>query len=212
MEWDIGVEKPRFPFSKTTEMKKYSKYIFLAASLILLAVFTAPIWQITLEAPQYPDGVTMYIWINKISGDTPGTLQNINILNHYVGMKMIEPESIPELKFFPIVIIAMSAIGVAFAFVNNHKFWLAWLITMVVLGALGIYDFYLWEYDYGHNLAPDAPIKIPGMAYQPPLLGSKMLLNFNATSLPYIGSIFLALSMLLAGVAWWTRKLSLATT
>ena len=38
----------------------------------------------------------MYIWVNKIGGESKSTLQNINILNHYVGMKKIDPESIPE--------------------------------------------------------------------------------------------------------------------
>jgi copper chaperone NosL len=83
-------------------------------------------------------------------------------------------------------------------FTNNRKLWLAWGILIIVLGALGIYDFYLWEYDYGHNLAQDAPIKIPGQAYQPPLIGSKMLLNFNAISYPYYGAIFIAISLLCA--------------
>ncbi len=48
-------------------------------------------------------------------------------------------------------------------------------------------DFYLWEYDYGHNLKPDAAIVVPGMTYQPPLLGYKQLLNFGAYSYPYTG-------------------------
>ena len=74
------------------------------AAICLLTLFLFPMWQITLLAPQYPDGVSLHIWINKIGGETPGTLQNVNILNHYVGMKYIEPESIPELTYFPIMI------------------------------------------------------------------------------------------------------------
>ena len=146
-------------------MSRLPKIIFIVAAVSLLGTFLAPIWRITLEAPQYPEGVTMYIWINKISGNDPGTLQNINILNHYVGMKMIEPESIPELKYFPKVIIGMSLLGIVFGFINKKELWLAWGILLLILGALGIYDFYLWEYDYGHNLADDAAIKIPGQAY-----------------------------------------------
>lgn len=185
---------------------KISKIIFLIGSLSLLFIFIAPIWRITLEAPQYPDGVTLYIWVNKISGDTPGTLQNINILNHYIGMKYIEPESIPELKYFPMVVIGMSLLGILAGFLNNEKLWISWVVLLIILGALGIYDFYLWEYDYGHNLADDAPIKIPGMAYQPPLFGSKMLLNFNAISYPHTGSIFIALPMILGVIASYFKR------
>ncbi len=190
----------------TCSMKHLPRFLFILGSLLLLLVFTAPIWRITLEAPQYPGGVTMYIWINKLGGKEPGTLQNINILNHYVGMKMIEPESIPELKYFPKVIIIMSFIGVFLGFLNNRKLWLAWLMTLILLGALGLYDFYLWEYDYGHNLSDDAPIKIPGQVYQPPFIGEKMLLNFNAISYPHTGAIFIGLAMIFGLTAFIIRK------
>ena len=176
-------------------MRHLPRIIFIIGAVAMLGTFLAPIWRITLEAPQYPKGISMYIWINKIGGSERGTLQNINILNHYVGMKMIEPESIPELKYFPKVIIAMAVLGLIFGLLNNKKLWLTWGIILIVLGILGMYDFYLWEYDYGHNLSPEAAIKVPGMAYQPPLFGSKMLLNFNAISYPHYGSIFIGIAL-----------------
>lgn len=76
-----------------------------------------------------------------------------------------------------------------------------WIVLFIVTAAIGLYDFYMWEYDYGHNLNPHAAIKIPGMAYQPPLLGSKMLLNFNAISMPHIGSWILVTVVILSIVA-----------
>ena len=186
-------------------MKALPKILFIVAAISLLGMFTAPIWRISLLAPQYPQQLTMYIWINQITGDEPGTLQNINILNHYVGMKKIEPESIPELKFFPKVILAMVALGVILGFTNNKKMWIAWLVILAILGTLGIYDFYLWEYDYGHNLDPSAAIKVPGMAYQPPLFGTKMLLNFKATSLPHLGSLFIVIAFALGIIAIYLK-------
>lgn len=179
------------------------------AALMLIGLFFFPIWKIRLEAPQYPDGVNMYIWINKITGDSPSTLQNINILNHYIGMQYITPDSIPELTYFPYVVIAMMILGVGIAFTKNKKLFIFWGALLLVLGILGMYDFYLWEYDYGHNLSSTAPIKIPGMVYQPPLFGSKMLLNFNAISLPHYGSIFLALAFgfnFLSFTSFWKKK------
>ncbi len=186
-------------------MKNLPRIIFLIATLTLLGMFTAPIWRISLKAPQYPQKLTMYIWINQITGDEPGTLQNINILNHYVGMKPIDPDSIPELKYFPKVILAMAALGLVFALINSRKLWIAWVVTLIILGILGIYDFYLWEYDYGHNLSPEAAIKVPGMAYQPPLFGSKMLLNFEAISLPHLGSVFIMTAMIGAAYAIYLK-------
>lgn len=187
-------------------MKNLPKIIFIVGALALLGTFLSPIWSITLKAPQYPNGVEMYIWINKLSGATSGTLQNINILNHYVGMKMIEPESIPELKYFPKIIIAMSVIGLIFGLINNKKLWIFWGVVLLILGILGIYDFYLWEYDYGHNLSDEAAIKVPGQAYQPPLIGSKMLLNFKAISYPYYGSIFIGITIICTSLAVYLKK------
>jgi copper chaperone NosL len=184
-------------------MKNLPRIVFIVGVLSLLLVFAFPLWQITLFAPQYTDGITMYIWVNKISGNEPGVLQNINILNHYIGMQKIEPDAIPELKYFPFVIYGMVAMGMVLFFVNKAKGFIGWTIVLILLGILGIYDFYLWEYDYGHNLATDAPIKIPGMVYQPPLFGRKMLLNFEAFSYPHLGSLFLGLSIALGLVASW---------
>ena len=171
-----------------------------AASLVLLFLF--PLWRITLEAPQYPEGISMYIWVNKITGDTPSTLQNINILNHYIGMKFIEPDSIPELTYFPYIAIGMIVLALLGVLINKKQYYLAWTVLMLVLAGLGIYDFYLWEYDYGHNLSPEAPIKIPGMVYQPPLIGSKMLLNFNAISMPHVGGYALGASVFFGALAF----------
>ncbi len=198
-------DRARALFNKI-RMKNLPKILFITGSLSLLLVFTAPIWRITLEAPQYPDGVTMYIWVNKIGGESKSTLQNINILNHYVGMKEIDPDSIPELKYFPIIVIVMALLGVGAGLTGNKKLWFTWMAFLILLGALGIYDFYLWEYEYGHNLSPDAPIKIPGMVYQPPLIGEKQLLNFNAISYPHIGSIFIATPIFLGAIAVYLKS------
>jgi copper chaperone NosL len=187
-------------------MKNLPRILMLLAAFLLIFLFFFPIWKITLVAPQYPGGISMYIWINKITGDTPGTLQNINILNHYVGMQNIEPDSIPELKFFQYIIAAMGFIALILAYINKKYLFLAWAVLFVLLGIAGIYDFYLWEYDYGHNLSPTAPIKVPGMAYQPPLFGKKMLLNFEASSYPNWGSLFFGLSVLSGFAAFYFSK------
>ena len=181
------------------------------AALSLLTLFVFPMWKIVLYAPQYPDGVEMHIYINKIGGNSPGTLQNINILNHYVGMKYIEPDSIPELKYFQYVIMAMIGLGLLMALLNHKTGYLLWTILFVIICVLGMYDFYLWEYDYGHNLSDTAPIKIPGASFQPPLFGRKVIINFTAVSLPHIAGYFVGLSMLLGASAWWFKRKKIAT-
>lgn len=185
---------------------KTSRLSMIVGSLMLLLVFLVPIWKIRLEAPQFPEGINMYIWVNQITGDTESTLQNMNILNHYIGMQKIEPDSIPELQYFPYILIFMCILGVIIGLFADRKYFMAWVVLLLLLGLLGIYDFYMWEYNYGHNLNPMAPIKVPGMVYQPPLIGSKYLLNFKAISYPVTGTYILGVSSILAIFAFFKSK------
>lgn len=187
-------------------MQFKSNFIFILGALLPLLLFFFPMWQITLEAPQFMEPLRLYIWIDQITGGTENTLQNVNILNHYVGMAKIKPDMFWELDVFPWIVAGMSALGVIFGIIGNKKLFLFWGILWVVLSIAGIYDFYLWEYDYGHNLDPTAPIKIPGQSYQPPLLGGKTILNFYAFSFPAIGALFLGLGILLGFVSYWLKK------
>ena len=100
----------------------------------------------------------------------------------------------------------MALLGVAFGFYGKKNLYLLWFVTMVIFAAIGLYDFYLWEYDYGHNLDPTAAIKIPGQGYQPPLIGSKVILNFKAFSLPTAGAYFLFVGMVMTLVAYFVAK------
>ncbi len=182
-------------------MHPTSKKILLVSALILIGVYFFPLWNINLEAPQYPEGLGLRIWVNQITGFKENDLQNINGLNHYIGMKPIDPDDIPELKIMPFAIGFMIAFGLFNAFKGNRKTVYIWIILFLILGAIGLYDFYIWEYNYGHNLDPNAPIKVPGMTYQPPLIGSKQLLNINAISLPSVSSYLILISIVLALVA-----------
>lgn len=190
-------------------MKK-SKILMLIGVVLLGGLFLFPLWNITLEAPQYPEPIGMDIWINKISDHNPNDLKNINLMNHYVGMKEI-PEHLKEFEIFPWVVGGMIILGLIFGFIGNHKLFLVWFIMMSIFGILAMYDFYLWEYDYGHNLDPKAAIKFTNpdgtpMAYQPPLIGSKVILNFRAISLPLTGAYLLFTGMILSLVAFFVGR------
>ncbi|MDR8393182.1 hypothetical protein NC796_18650 [Aliifodinibius sp. S!AR15-10] len=184
-------------------MTRQNKILMAIAALMLVGVYLFPIWSISLEAPQYPEGIGLNIWVDTIEGKQPQDLQNINGLNHYIGMKPITPESIPELQIMPPLFLLLILGGLAVAGWGSRKWIMVWLILFVALAIVGLADFWLWEYDYGHNLDPNAPIKIPGMSYQPPLIGTKQLLNMRTTSMPHIGFIFALISMGLAGLTWW---------
>jgi copper chaperone NosL len=160
-----------------------SRIMVLLGSAIMLAGFFTPIWRIELSAPQYPEGLLMQIWIDDITGD----IDTINGLNHYIGMGYIKPEMFPEFKIMPIVLGVLIGLGFLVAIIGKPRILLAYCILLVLAGVAGMVDFYMWGYDYGHNLDPQAAIKIEDMAYQPPLIGYKQLLNFGAYSIPDTG-------------------------
>lgn len=190
-------------------MKK-SKLLMLIGSVLLLGLFVLPLWNITLEAPQYPIPLGMDIHITKFEDTHEHDIKNINLMNHYVGMQYI-PEQIPEFKIFPWVIGIMVALGVLIGFKGNYKLYLVWFIVMALLGTAGMYDFYLWEYDYGHNLDPKAIMNFKNpdgtpMGFQPPLFGTKDILNFTAHSYPRAGAYFMFVGMLLTFIAFFVGK------
>lgn len=181
------------------------------ASLLPLALFIMPLWTIELGAPQYPEPLGMEIWINKIDGIKAGDIQNINLMNHYVGMKKI-PEHMKEFDLFPYVVIGLSLLGIIFAFLGKRILYFIWFWGYILLGTIGMYDFYLWEYEYGHSLDPKAAIKFMDetgklLTYQPPLFGTEHILNFEATSLPGTGAYFLAAAIAFSGIAYYLGRI-----
>ncbi|MEK7433567.1 MAG: nitrous oxide reductase accessory protein NosL [Cyanobacteriota bacterium] len=166
-------------------MKKISRILIVIISIVMGIAYALPLWKIYLIAPQYPEGLSMKIGISSISGD----LGTINGLNHYIGMKTIEVNSIKELFYMPYILAYMIIFGFFVAFKNKFSILLIWFSSITLIGILGLLDFYNWTYDYGNNLDPHAAIKIPGMSYQPPVIGTKQLLNFTASSYPDAGGI-----------------------
>lgn len=176
-------------------MTSRARWMVLIASLVMATAYVLPLWRVDLIAPQYPEGLGMYITIDGVDGLKPNDLNNINNLNHYIGMKAIVPEAIPELRFMPWILAALIAGGLAVAASGKRLALHVWGAALGLLLVAGLADFYRWGYDYGHDLDEEmAIIKVPGMSYQPPLIGSKKLLNFRATSWPSGGGIALGLA------------------
>jgi len=178
------------------KLKPYSRWIIAVSAMLLVSAYFVPLWQILMWAPQYPEGLEMKIWINTLSGD----VKIISALNHYIGMKHIEVSMFPEFNYMIYIVAFIIGIGLLTALLNRR--FMLWVYSIVVISAgIGaLVDFYLWGYDYGHNLNPTAPIVVPGMSYQPPLIGTKQLLNFTAFSGPDIGGwIFLVSGVMVIG-------------
>ena len=173
-----------------------SRLVIAVSALLMLSAYFVPLWQILMWAPQYPEGLGMKIWINNITGD----VKIISALNHYIGMRHIEVSMFAEFKYMIYIVAFVIVFGLLVSIVNRRVMLVAYLSLILASGIGALVDFYLWGYDYGHNLDPKAAIVVPGMAYQPPLIGTKQLLNFTAFSGPDVGGwIFLTAGILAFG-------------
>jgi copper chaperone NosL len=173
------------------------RMIWLAA-LVLLPVFffpVLPIWTMKLWAPQYREGLTLTIYTNTIKGD----LQNINTLNHYVGMHRITPDDFKEFRYLPQALTFFGLMALIAGLVNRR--WVAFLGWLAFSG-FAIYmfsDYAKWLWSYGHDLDPRAAIKLP--EFTPPLIGFSKMANFKVLSMPGPGTVLLGLAWLLGPLA-----------
>ncbi len=189
----------------------------MVGPLLLLGLYVFPLWNIMLGAPQYPDPLGINIHIDGIRDVNEFDIQNIDGLNHYIGMKTLpKPEEMWEFSTFPIVIGIMIFLGSLIGLLGffgklSYKWFLGWFILMSVLGVMGMYDFNEWMIDYGTNLDPHAIMKLANpdgtpMTYKPPLFGHTKMLNFDVTSLPSTGAWFMFTGMMLTVVAFFVGR------
>lgn len=176
-----------------SKLSVLSRVLLVVAAIGLIFVLYLPIWRIELDAPQYPEGLALKIHANGLKGN----VDIINGLNHYIGMKTLHNEDFIEFTILPYAIIFFSVLFALAAILNRRRWLNLAFILFVAFGIIAMVDFWRWEYNYGHNLDPNAAIVVPGMAYQPPLIGFKQLLNFGAYSIPDKGGwIFIGAGVL----------------
>jgi copper chaperone NosL len=191
---------------KNDKLKLWIRFLLIICGLALVAVLYVPLWRIDLDAPQYPEGLRLLIYPNKLTGN----VDIINGLNHYIGMKTLHTADFFEFTILPYIIGFFALLFVVTGVVASRRLLYFLFVLFVSFGVLAMYDFWRWEYNYGHNLNPDAAIIVPGMAYQPPLIGFKQLLNFGAYSIPDKGGwIFVSVGVLLllvTVIVWRSSK------
>lgn len=186
------------------------RLLLVVAFLFLIPTYLLPLWKMTMFAPQYPEGLRLEIYSYKLEGGNHGQdVKEINILNHYIGMRDLTAADFTEFKWIPFVV-GMLALLILRAPVHGK---MSDLIDVTVLyfyfGLFSLWSFGFKLYSYGHTLAPTASVKVP--PFMPPLFGYKKLANFEVYSYPAAGSYSLAavaLVLLIALVLGWRQTLS----
>lgn len=189
----------------TKKISILSRILLLLAAIALAISIYVPIWRIELSAPQYPEGLVMLIFADKLGGD----VDIINGLNHYIGMQTLHAENFIEFTVLPYIIGAYAIMTLAAAIIGRKKVLYILLALFILFGIVAMVDFWRWEYNYGHNLDPNAAIIVPDMSYQPPLIGYKQLLNFGAYSIPDKGGwLFLGSGVLMVLAVFYEYRLN----
>jgi hypothetical protein len=177
------------------------RLLVLAAALLLVAIYVAPLWNLTMFAPQYPEGLRLDIYSYKLVGGNGGQdLKEINVLNHYIGMRDLIVDDFTEFKWLPFVVGAIGLLYLRTAVLGTVGGLVDVLVLNVYFSAFALWSFGYKMYVYGHTLAPTAAVKVP--AFMPPMFGYKQLANFEVYSYPQAASYALALSTLLLFTAF----------
>ena len=140
-----------------------SRLLLIIAAIGLVFVFYKPIWRIELSAPQYPEGISLTIHANDLKGD----VNIINGLNHYIGMKTLHKEDFIEFTLLPYCFVFFVIAFILAAIINRRRWLNILFIMFLAFGIIAIIDFWRWEYNYGHNLNPNAAIIVPGISSIP---------------------------------------------
>lgn len=186
------------------ELSRQSRILVIVAALLLIPAAFLPVWKITLVAPQYPDGLSLMIYPGKVTGE----IQEVNVLNHYIGMKEISQDEFPEFRFIPFLILRFLALAALAALVARMEIGALGWIDFTIFGIIMLVDFQHWLYEYGHNLSPSAPIAME--PFTPKFIGTTQVANFTVESWPAIGAILMGIAGALGPLAvlleWRKRR------
>jgi hypothetical protein len=181
------------------------RVLLILAALLLVSVYTFPLWNLTMFAPQYPEGLRLDIYAYKLVGGNGGQdIKEINVLNHYIGMRDLVAEDFTEFKWIPFVVGALSLLFVRAAVHGKMAGLVDVTVLYVYFSAFSLWSFAYKLYQYGHSLAPTAAVRVD--PFMPPMFGYKQLANFEVYSYPSLSSYALAgaavLLLLAVLVAW----------
>lgn len=177
-----------------SKLSGFGRSLMVLAGIVMAGSIFFPIWEIQLFAPQYPEGLVLYINADGLTGN----VDIINGLNHYIGMQTLHNENFIEFSILTYIVWGIVALILLTALIGRRRGLYILTIGFILFSLVAMLDFYRWNYNYGHNLDPNAAIKVPGMSYQPPILGYKQLLNFGAYSIPALGGyLYIACGALL---------------
>ena len=181
------------------------RLLLVGAAVLLTGTLAVPLWNLTMFAPQYPDGLRMDIYSHTLQGGRNGQdVREINVLNHYIGMRDLSSENFTEFKWMPFAIGVLALIALRSAVHGTMASLVDSFVMFAYFGAFSLWSFANKLYLYGHNLAPGAPVKVA--PFSPPVFGYQQIANFEVYSYPRAGTYLMlaagATLVLALALAW----------
>jgi hypothetical protein len=174
--------------------------LLVLAVVLLVPSYFFPLYDMTMFAPQYPEGLRLHIYSWKLDGGNAGQdVREINVLNHYIGMKDLDTAEFSEFKWMPFVIGILGLLFLRGALLGKMSHLVDVLVLFLYFGGFSLWSFAYKMYRYGHDLLPTASVKVD--PFLPPLFGYKKLANFEVYSYPGLGSYALLAATLVLVVA-----------
>ena len=184
------------------------RLLLVLAALLLIPAYLAPLWTMTMFAPQYPDGLRLQIYSYKLAGGNAGQdVKEINVLNHYIGMHDLAEADFHEFQWLPLAVGILGLLFLRAAVHGELAQSLDVLVLYVYFAAFSLWSFAYKLWAYGHHLAPTAAVKVA--PFMPPVFGRKQLANFEVYSYPAAASYAMAAASVLviaAFVLGWRRS------
>jgi hypothetical protein len=168
----------------------------LGAAFVLLISLFLPYWVLNLKAPQFPDGLTITAYVNRLEGDV-GELEG---LNHYVGLGSFEDAAVLERSVAVFAVLGLAALLAAGLYI--HSRWVLLLtLPALVFPIVFLADLQYWLYDFGHNLDPLAPLAAAVGEFTPPIFGTSKIAQFHTLALPGFGLLLALAASVMVGWA-----------
>ncbi len=197
----IGPRVPPDLFRRDPLRYRLPAMLMMVGALVFIVSALLPWWHMKLHAPQYPKGLTLEAHVNSMSGD----VDEIDILNHYIGMRPLTEAAPLERKLAWFAVTAMAASLIAASF--TRTWWAAiFSLPMIIFPAVFLLDLRYWMHDFGMNLNPEAPLSNSIKPFSPPVLGHGSIGQFTTDATVGSGLLTAVGAGLLTIVALWFHR------
>jgi hypothetical protein len=171
------------------------------ARLALLVSIFLPYWHMELIAPQYPDGLGVTAYVNRLEGD----VREIDSLNHYIGMRPLGDAAQLErsLSVFGLIALVLLVEGAT----HIHSRWAALLaVPAILFPAIFLLDLHWWLNNFGQNLDPTAALSSSIEPFTPPVLGTGLIGQFETRASMGLGLKLAIFTSVLTIVGLWLHR------